>query len=73
MNQLQLFKPKTFPQELFGNEYMTLEPYRLLNDKTSAPIDFVLKENKEYIDLKETVLRIKRKIVNSDGTALQSR
>ena len=70
MNQLQLFKPKTFPQELFGNEYMTLEPYRLLNDKTSAPIEFVLKENKEYIDLQETVLRIKCKIVNSDGTAL---
>ena len=49
MNQLQLFKPKTFPQELFGNEYMTLEPYRLLNDKTSAPIEFVLKEKKSTL------------------------
>lgn len=70
MNQLQLFQPKQFPQELFGNEYITLEPYHVLSDKSTGPIEFVLKENKDYIDLQETVLRIKCKIVNADYTAI---
>src|SRR5271167_706996 len=70
MNQLQLFQPKRFPQELFGHQYITLDPYHLLSEKSSSPIEFVLKENKEYIDLQETVLRIKCKIVNADNTPI---
>ena len=70
MNQLQLFQPKQFPQELFGNEYITLDPYHVLSEKSTGPIEFVLKENKDYIDLQETVLRIKCKIVNADYTAI---
>src|SRR5271154_205090 len=70
MNQLQLFSPKQFPQELLGNEYITLDPYHVLSEKSTAPIEFVLKENKDYIDLQETVLRIKCKIVNADNTAI---
>jgi hypothetical protein len=62
MNELQLFQPKSFPQELLGNEYMTLEPYHPLSEKSTGPIEFVLKENKDYIDLQETVLRVKCKI-----------
>ena len=70
MNQLQLFQPKKFPQELFGNEYITLDPYNALSEKSSNPVEFVLKENKHYIDLQETVLRIKCKIVKSDFTPI---
>ena len=70
MNQLQLFTPKKFPQELLGNEYITIEPFHPLSEKSKGPLEFVLKENKDYIDLEETVLRVKCKIVNSDGTAI---
>ena len=70
MNQLQLFQPKRFPQELFGNEYITSDPFHPLNDKSSSPIEFLLKENKHYIDIQETVLRIKCKIVNADNTPI---
>src|SRR5271167_4865114 len=70
MNQLQLFQPKRFPQELFGHQYISLDPYHPLTEKSTSSIEFVLKENKEYIDLQETVLRIKWKIVNADNTAI---
>src|SRR5271156_5305493 len=70
MNQLQLFVPKRFPQELFGNEYISIDPFRPLIDKSNGPLEFVLKENKEYIDLQQTVLRVKVKIVNDDDKAI---
>src|SRR5271156_3344338 len=70
MNQLQLFASKQFPQELFGNEYISIGPYRPLTDKSTGPLEFVLKENKDYIDLQQTVLRIKVKIVNDDDKAI---
>ena len=70
MNQLQLFVPKQFPQELFGNEYISIDPYRPLTDKSNGPLEFVLKEIKEYIDLQQTVLRVKVKIVNDDDKAI---
>src|SRR5271156_3499705 len=70
MNQLQLFLPKRFLQELFGNEYISIDPYRPLTDKSTGPLEFVLKENKDYIDLQQTVLRIKVKIVNDDDKAI---
>jgi len=70
MNQLQLFAPKQFPQELFGNEYISIDPYRPLTDKSTGPLEFVLKENKDYIDLQQTVLRIKVKIANDDDKAI---
>jgi hypothetical protein len=71
MEQLGLFKPKTFPQELLGNEYITLRPFHNLPDK--GPIEFMLKDNKEYINLQETTLTVKCKIVNADGTAIVSK
>src|SRR5437773_1883592 len=73
MDQLQLFQPNHFPQELNGNEYITLDPFHPITDKSTAPIEFVLKENKDYIDLTETVIRIKCKIVNNDYTAIPAK
>ena len=70
MNQLNLFQPKKFPQEHFGNEYIFVDPFHALTDKSTSPIEFVLKENKDYIDLQETVLHVKCKIVNADNTAI---
>src|SRR5271156_934109 len=70
MKQLQLFAPKQFPQELFGTEYISIDPYRPLTDKSTGPLEFVLKENKDYIDLQQTVLRIKVKIANDDDKAI---
>ena len=69
MEHLRLFKPKTFPQELLGNEYITLRPYNNMNDK--GPIEFLLKDNKEYINLAETTLSVKCKIVNADGSPIE--
>ena len=73
MNQLQYFKSKDYPQELFGNEYISVDPYHVLSEKSTGPVEFVLKENKSYIDLQETVLRIKCKIVNSDLTPIPTK
>jgi len=69
MEHLRLFKPKTFPQELLGNEYITLKPYHKLPER--GPIEFVLKDNKEYINLAETTLSVKCKIVNADGSPIE--
>ena len=71
MEHLRLFKPKTFPQELLGNEYITLKPFHKLPDR--GPIEFLLKDNKEYINLAETTLSVKCKIVNADGTPIEVR
>src|SRR5437773_5830835 len=68
MEQLELFKPKTFPQELLGNEYITLRPHHNLPEK--GPIEFLLRDNKEYINLQETTLTVKVKITNADGTPI---
>src|SRR3977135_1243719 len=68
MDQLGLFKPLSFPQELLGNEYITLRPYHNMPDK--GPIEFLLKDNKEYINMEETTLTVKCKITNADGTAI---
>src|SRR5438477_12428381 len=71
MEQLELFKPKSFPQELLGNEYVTLRPHHNLPEK--GPIKFLLKDNKEYITLEETTLTVKCKITNADGTPIVSK
>src|SRR3981189_247981 len=71
MEQLGLFKSAAFPQELLGNEYITLRPYHSMPDK--GPIEFLLKDNKEYINLEETTLTVKCKITNADGTAIESK
>jgi hypothetical protein len=68
MEQLRLFKPKSFPQELLGYEYITLRPYLPIPDK--GPIEFLLKDNKEYINLDATTVTVKCKIVNVDGKAI---
>jgi hypothetical protein len=70
MEHLRLFKPATFQQELLGNEYITLRPYHNMPDK--GPIEFLLKDNKEYINLEETTVSIKCKIVNADGAVIPS-
>ena len=69
MEHLRLFKPKTLPQELLGNEYITLKPYHNMPDK--GPIEVLLKDNKEYINLAETTLSVKCKIVNADGSPIE--
>ena len=43
---------------------MTVRPYNTLAD---GPIDFYVKDNKEYLDLRETVLSLKLHVVDSDG------
>src|SRR5271156_4086293 len=38
-----------------------------------GPLEFVLKDNKEHINLEETTLTVKVKITNADGTAIDSK
>ena len=71
MEQLRLFKTNTYQQELLGNEYITLRPYHNMPEK--GPIEFMLKDNKEYINLDETTLTVKCKIVNADGSKIESK
>ena len=71
MEQLRLFKTNTYQQELLGNEYITLRPYHNMPEK--GPVEFMLKDNKEYINLDETTLTVKCKIVNADGSKIESK
>ena len=63
--QLDLFSTRSYQNELFGAEYITVRPSNPLGN---GPIDFVVKESREYFDLSETVLIIKVKVVNADGS-----
>lgn len=68
--QLNLFSGRSYQDELFGSEYVTLRPTN--NNLNNGPIDFEVKESKEYYDLSKCVLKLRLKIVNSDGTAVKT-
>src|SRR5271167_3023072 len=65
--QLDLFSTRTFKNELFGAEYTTIRPFCPLDN---GPIDFIVKESKDYYYLWEAVLSLKVNIVNADGSAV---
>src|SRR5271156_4186588 len=65
--QLDLFSTRVYQNELFGAEYITFRPP---NNLDNGPIDFIMKDTREYFDLSETMLSLKLKIVNSDDTAI---
>src|SRR2546428_5530286 len=67
-SELDLFSLPKYQDELFGAQYHTHRPYGPLSD---GPIDFIIKDNKEYFDLKDTTLSLSVKIVNADGTAIK--
>ena len=48
-----------------------LRPYQNMPEK--RPIEFMLKDNKEYINLDKTTLTVKCKIVNADGSKIESK
>src|SRR5271156_1979038 len=72
MEHIELFTPAHFRQELLGNEYITLPLMHPLEDD-KGPLEFMLKDNKEYINMEETTLSVKVKIVNTDGTAIDGK
>src|SRR5271167_586688 len=65
--QLDLFSTRNYQNELFGAEYTTIRPFGPLDN---GPIDFIVKESKDYYDLRETILSLKVKIVNADGSVV---
>ena len=65
--QLDLFSLPTYQNELFGAEFISVRPFNAIGN---GPIDFFVKDSKEYIDLNETVLAVKVRVVNADGTAI---
>ena len=65
--QLDLFSTRIYQNELFGAEYITVWAYNPLDN---GPIDFIVKESKEYFDLSKSVLSLKLKVVNTDGSAI---
>src|SRR5271156_1472672 len=65
--QLDLFSTRSYQNELFGVEYTTI---RSENNLDSGPIDFIIKDTREYYDLSRTMLSLKLKIVNADDTAV---
>jgi hypothetical protein len=66
--QLDLFSHPSFQNELFGFEYNTIRPLDKIDDE--GPIHFLIKNNKEYINLAETVLHLKVKVTNADGSVI---
>src|SRR5712664_1563772 len=65
---LNIFSPPTYQNEVFGSEYITVRPDIAISD--TGPIDFILRDNKEYLDLSETTLSLEVKVVNADGSAI---
>ena len=66
-SQLNLFTRRSYQDELFGAEYMTLLPYHNIG---AGPIEFILKDNKEYIDLSETVLSLTLRVTDTLGKGI---
>ena len=64
-SKIDLFSLATYSNELIASEYI-----KLTAELKEFPIKFRLKDNKEYVDLSETVLRLKVKVTNADGTAI---
>ena len=60
--QLDLFTPRGYQNELFGSENITLRAAEVGN----GPIDFFLNDNKDYIDLSESYLSLRLKVLNAD-------
>ena len=54
-DRINLFSSPEIQIEFLGYRYRVLDPYGRLG---SGPIEFILKVNKEYIDLSETVLAL---------------
>lgn len=67
-SKIDLFSTAVFQQEILGCEHRSIDPFSAIG---TGPIDFVLKDNKEYLDLSDTLLYLKCKIVNADGTVLK--
>src|SRR5271156_5355130 len=63
--QLDLFSTRLYQNELFGAEYTTIRPE---NNLDSGPIDFIIKDTRQYYDLSQTMFSLKLKIVNADDT-----
>ena len=66
-SKLDLISTRSYQSELFGAEYKKIRPF---NPIDNGPIDFIIKESKEYFDLVETMLSLKLQVVNADGTAI---
>src|SRR5271156_4600871 len=66
-SQLDLFSTRDYRNELFGAEY-TIK--RVQAPLESGPFEFIVKESNEYFDLSETILSVKVKITNADGSAI---
>lgn len=65
--QLDLFSTHNYQSEVFGAEYITVRPYNTIDN---GPIDFIVRESKEYYDLSETMLSLKVRVVNADGSVI---
>ena len=65
--QLNLFSVQSYQADLFGAEYKTYLPTTPL---VSGPIEFRVKDSREYYDLSETILAVSVKIVNGDNNAV---
>lgn len=63
---VNLFSLAVHNNELVGTEYITLTA-----DTKSGPLEFKLKDCKEYVHLSETVLQLKVKLTNQDGTTIE--
>ena len=64
-NQLDIFTPIAYQDEILGSEY-----YTLTGDTRTGPIIFKLQNSKDYLDLSQSILRLKLKITNHDGTVI---
>ena len=63
--QLNRSTPTAYQGEILSYEYISIT-----GDTKSGPVIFTLKNNKQYVDLNASVLRIRPKITNADGKAL---
>ena len=67
--QLNIFSTRVYQNDLFGSEYITVLPF---NNLDNGPIDFQVRESRDYYDLSETILSLKVKLLNADGSPIES-
>jgi len=67
--QLDLFSTRTYQNEVFGAEFITI---RAITNLENGPIEFMIRESREYFDLSETTLSLKLRVANADNSAIEA-
>lgn len=67
-SELDIFSTKETQTSVESGSYVELRPISILD--LDSPIEFLLSESDDYVDISHTKIKLRVKILNEDGTAL---